>query len=340
MKQAAAVELTTDTFDAEVIATDGIVLVDFYGPGCEPCRTMAPIIDELAADDTFPKTCTVDTSRAPQIAARYGIRSVPTFLYFRNGNILKRSIGVIPKSDFYAEITEFERQNDADLAVQNLSAEFQNLLVNGDKPDALIAIREILEKRPEMACATLDSEESVRPIDIAVKRRHTECGGLLIEFGVQPGLADLIALKFYDEALDLVKREPQSIDVRNAFDVPPVWYAVMDGHAELIDALLERGADLSMQRNGNLIMWAMRNFDFATAEKLVAAGVPVQDPEQLPEIVAKICEVSQDDSVVAEAIQFANTYTDNLDDWRSDDGRNLAQILAANNCTGSAQLLP
>ena len=337
MKQASALELTEETFGPEVIDADGIVLVDFYGPRCVPCQRMAPIVDELAADDAFPKTCKLDTSSAPQIAERYGIRSVPTFLYFRNGSILQRSVGGMARSEFYAAVEQLERHSDAELEAQNFSAEFRNLLENGDKPDALTALREILEQKPELASAPLEGEEGLRPLDLVAVRLKRSCGRLLIEFGAEPGLGDLIALEYYDEALELLAKDPQTADVRNASGVPPVFFAILARHTELIDAFLHCGADLSDDRNGNLVTWAMRKLDFVTANKLVAAGVPVQNPDRLPEIVAKISEVTQDDSTVAKAVQFANAHTDNLASWRSDDGKCLAQILAENRCEASAK---
>ncbi len=339
MTQATTLELTEETFDPEVIDADGIVLVDIYGPRCMACQRMAPIVDELAADDAFPKTCKLDTSNAPQIAARFGIRSVPTFLYFRNGNILRRSIGVMAKSDFYAAVKEIERQDDADLVAQNFSGEFRNLLANGDKPDSLTTLREIFEQKPELAIAPLDGEEALRPLDFAVARLQRSCGRLLVEFGAEPGLGDLIALEYYDEALAQLTNEPRTVDVRNASGIPPIFYAVTACHTELIDALLDCGADLSDNRNGNLVTWAMRKFDFVTAKKLVRAGVPVQDPDRLPEIVAKISEVTQEDVIVIEAIKFASAHTDNLNNWRSGDGRSLTQILAEHNCEGAARTL-
>ena len=339
MKQASALELTEATFDPEVLDADGIVLVDFYGPRCVPCQRMAPIVDELAADDAFPKTCKLDTSSAPQIAERYGIRSVPTFLYFRNGSVLQRSVGGLARSEFYATVEQLERHSDAELEAQNFSAEFRNMLENGDKSDALTALREILEQKPELASAPLDGEESLRPLDIAAARHYLACGKLLIEFGAEPGLGDLIALEYYDEALALLAKDPQTADIRNASGVPPVFFAILARHTELIDAFLDCGADLSDDRNGNLVTWAMRKLDFVTANKLVEAGVPVQDPDRLPEIVAKISEVTRDDETVSKALEFASGHNGNMAEWRSPDGKYLHEVLADNDCAASAQSL-
>ena len=88
----------TDDFEAEVLKSDIPVLVDFWAEWCGPCRTIGPIVDELA-NDYLGKAkvgkLNVDTDN--QIAAQYGVRSIPALLIFKDGSVVKQIIGAVPK---------------------------------------------------------------------------------------------------------------------------------------------------------------------------------------------------------------------------------------------------
>jgi thioredoxin 2 len=91
------VKVTQEDFDDTVLKASVPVLVDFYADWCGPCKMVAPLMDELAQEHIGKiLVAKVDTDRAPEIAAKYGIRSIPTLIVFRNGTEVERSMGFEP----------------------------------------------------------------------------------------------------------------------------------------------------------------------------------------------------------------------------------------------------
>ncbi len=91
--------VTEETFDDQVLKSNVPVLVDFWAEWCGPCHVQAPILAELASEVDKAKIATVDVDENPQLAARYGIRSLPTLLVFRNGEEAARHEGVASKEE-------------------------------------------------------------------------------------------------------------------------------------------------------------------------------------------------------------------------------------------------
>ncbi|NND96565.1 MAG: thioredoxin [Pirellulaceae bacterium] len=98
MASDAVKEFTDDNFDAEVLESDGPVLVDFWAPWCGPCRQIAPMIDELAGENPSIKIGKVNIDDNPGIAQRFGITSIPTLLVFKGGEVNESFVGVRPKT--------------------------------------------------------------------------------------------------------------------------------------------------------------------------------------------------------------------------------------------------
>ena len=91
--------ITTSTFD-QIINDTKPVLVDFWAAWCGPCRMLGPIVEELASevgDKAIVGKVNVDEE--PQLAARYGISTIPTILVFQNGEVIQKSVGVRPKEE-------------------------------------------------------------------------------------------------------------------------------------------------------------------------------------------------------------------------------------------------
>ena len=89
------IELTSKNFD---VAKEGVSFVDFWAPWCGPCRMLAPVIDELAEEfEGKAKICKVNTDEEQDLAVEFGIRSIPTLLFFKDGEIKDQLIGAQSK---------------------------------------------------------------------------------------------------------------------------------------------------------------------------------------------------------------------------------------------------
>jgi len=101
----AAMELTADNFQAEVIEGDVPVLVDFWATWCGPCLAVAPVIDELASEyEGKLKVGKVDVDAQQQLAADFGVRSIPTLLIFKDGKMAEQIVGAVPKSQLVEKL--------------------------------------------------------------------------------------------------------------------------------------------------------------------------------------------------------------------------------------------
>ncbi len=86
------IELTPENF--EEVTNNGVSLVDFWAPWCGPCRMLAPVIDELAQEfEGKANICKVNTDEQQDLAVKYGIRSIPTIIFMKNGEIVDQTVG-------------------------------------------------------------------------------------------------------------------------------------------------------------------------------------------------------------------------------------------------------
>jgi thioredoxin 1 len=100
--------LSATTFDEEIAASSQAVVVDFWAEWCGPCRMIAPILDEIAAEhaDSL-RVAKLNVDDHPDIGRRYQVMSIPTLLVFKDGELVKRLVGAKNKSQLVAELAEF-----------------------------------------------------------------------------------------------------------------------------------------------------------------------------------------------------------------------------------------
>lgn len=94
----AALHVTIENFDAEVLQSDKPVLVDFWAGWCGPCKMLMPVIEELAEELSDVKVCKVDVDDQPALAARFNVMSIPTLVVIKDGKTVNSSIGVQSKA--------------------------------------------------------------------------------------------------------------------------------------------------------------------------------------------------------------------------------------------------
>ena len=105
-QQHSVVTLDADNFDREVLQSDQPVLVDFWADWCQPCKTIGPIVEQLATEfEGAARIGKVDVDGNQLLAERFAITSIPTLLFFRNGEVVDRVVGVVPKRDLTAKLT-------------------------------------------------------------------------------------------------------------------------------------------------------------------------------------------------------------------------------------------
>ncbi len=97
------IELNMSNFEETI--KGGVCLVDFWAPWCGPCRMIAPVIDELAGEfEGKANICKVNTDEEHELAAKFGIRSIPTILFFKNGEQVDQMIGASSKAAFVEKL--------------------------------------------------------------------------------------------------------------------------------------------------------------------------------------------------------------------------------------------
>lgn len=101
------VKVTDASFVSDVLQNDKPVLVDFWAEWCGPCKMVAPILDQIAAENDGLVIAKLNVDENPQTAASYGITSIPTMSVFKGGQVVKSIVGAKPKAALLADLAEY-----------------------------------------------------------------------------------------------------------------------------------------------------------------------------------------------------------------------------------------
>ncbi len=100
-----AIEVTDGNFEEVVLKSDKPVIVDFWAEWCGPCRMVTPVMEEISkefSDKVVVAKCDVDSN--PQVTSKFGIRNIPTVLFFKDGKVADKQVGAVPKKNFVSKL--------------------------------------------------------------------------------------------------------------------------------------------------------------------------------------------------------------------------------------------
>lgn len=99
------VEVNDSNFEEVVLKSDKLVIIDFWAEWCGPCRMVAPIIEEISEEyDGKVLVAKVDVDSNPGISSKLGIRNIPTVMFFKDGEMVDKQVGAVPKSNFVSKL--------------------------------------------------------------------------------------------------------------------------------------------------------------------------------------------------------------------------------------------
>jgi thioredoxin 1 len=98
----AVLTITNENFETEVLQADKPVLLDFWASWCGPCRMVSPIVDQIAEERTDIKVGKINVDEQGDLAQQFGVMSIPTLIVMKNGKVVNRAVGAMPKANILA----------------------------------------------------------------------------------------------------------------------------------------------------------------------------------------------------------------------------------------------
>jgi thioredoxin len=105
-KEMAELNITLENFESEVLKSDKPVLVDFWASWCGPCRMLLPIIEEIASEEHDFKVGKINADEQPELVNQFKVRTIPTLMVFKNGEVVNKHTGVLPKEEVIRLVNE------------------------------------------------------------------------------------------------------------------------------------------------------------------------------------------------------------------------------------------
>ena len=102
----AELNITLENFESEVLKSDKPVLVDFWASWCGPCRMLLPIIEEIASEEHDFKVGKINADEQPELVNQFKVRTIPTLMVFKNGEVVNKHTGVLPKEEVIRLVKE------------------------------------------------------------------------------------------------------------------------------------------------------------------------------------------------------------------------------------------
>ncbi len=99
-------EINTESFQTEVTTHQGKVLVDFFVPWCGPCKMIAPVVEQIAQENSDLKVVKIDADQTPELMAEFGVRGIPTLLLINQGEVIARKVGAASKQQVQAFVEQ------------------------------------------------------------------------------------------------------------------------------------------------------------------------------------------------------------------------------------------